>query len=563
MHTRRLDTSVLILALTCFSVESVAQPLPTCHVVNPADPSTKPAMRLTGIGESHMTVTARSPEAQAFFDQGLSLLHGFWLYEADHAFAEAARLDPSCAMAQWGIAMVALNEARRDAALAKAKALAPGASDRERIYIEAVHARYQGTKIVVQNNRFLGATEPYRHVLRRLVAMYPDDLNAKLFLALASLAGYERDGTPRAGTTEAVALCQVVLARDPRNAAANHYLIHVLESSKRPQDAIAAAEVYGSLGPNVGHVVHMPGHIYVHVNRWEEAAKAFNASAAVDREYLARDKEISDHSAGPYGHNLHFLATVRGYQGRYREGLKAAEELLQRATLPGEAESGAALEGRMAMLRLLVRFQRWDDILGKALPEAGPFEAWKAWRLYALGLARLGTGDVGGARAELARLEQELVRLKEELPKKAVLPQRVVQLRYLQPLGVTPFDLKGRILAREGKVQEAMQTLQAGLEAEREYGYSEPSLYPQPMEEVIGQVALDLHRWDDADRMFRAALERDPGSGRAHLGMSRASRGLGKLADENKAAALFRDAWAGADPDLPELKAPKKKASRP
>jgi tetratricopeptide (TPR) repeat protein len=508
-----------------------------------------------------MPITTKSAKAQAFFDQGLALLHAFWLYEADRSFAEATRLDPDCAMAQWGIAMAGINDERRNEAVERAKALSNKVTERERLYIAAVEARYQGQKDAVQNNAFLGSTEAYRRALRRLVAAYPNDLEAKLFLALALLSGYERDGTPKPGTTEAIAICKLVLAKAPNHPAARHYLIHALEASRRPQDATPSADVYGSLVPNVGHAVHMPGHIYLHVNRWDDAARAFEASAALDRKYMREEAESSDHTAGPYSHNLHFLATVYGYQGRYRDGLRIAQELLQVAVQPGEATSRAALEGRMAMLRLLVRFERWDDILdGKTLPDSGGFDVFNAWRHYALGLAHLGRDDLSLAHIELESLESEIVRLKATLPKQNYAPQRGVQIRNSLALTVAPLELRGRILAREGKTGESIALLHRALEEERKIGYSEPPLHPHPMEEVLGQALLSLNRWSEAEAMFRAALERDPGSGRALFGFMQALEGEGKGPEARQAYLQFVKAWAHADADLPEMRRAKQMA---
>src|SRR5689334_10474082 len=265
-----------------------------CHAPSQTAASTKPAKLMDGYGNVQMAITTNSAEAQKFFDQGLALLHSFWYYEADRSFERAAQLDADCAMAQWGIAMAAVNDTRRDEAVKRAKDLASKVSERERLYINAVAARYQGDKSTVQNNAFLGSSEAYRNALRKIVALYPDDLEAKLFLALASMAGYERDGSPKPGTVEAITLCQLVLAREPNHLAAHHYMIHATESGKRPQDGVPAADVYGKLAPKVGHAVHMPGHIYVHVDRWDDAAKAFEGSAEVDRDWMRDNHEISD-----------------------------------------------------------------------------------------------------------------------------------------------------------------------------------------------------------------------------------------------------------------------------
>ena len=528
---------------------------PVCHTPTATAAATTPARLFEGAGKAHMPVTTKSAEAQAFFDQGLALLHSFWYYESDRSFEQAARLDPDCAMAQWGIAMANVNEARRDAAVKRAKELSAKVTERERLYIAAVEARYQGERDSVQNNPSLGSSEAYRKALRRLVAIYSDDLEAKLFLALASMAGYERDGAPKPGTIEAITLCQLVLAKDPNHLGAHHYLIHAFESGKQAKDGVPHADVYGSLAPKVGHAVHMPGHIYVHVDRWDDAAKAFEESADVDRNYIRNEKETSDHAAGPYGHNIHFLTMVYNYQGRYRDSVRISQELLQVAKQPGEADSRAALEGRLAMLRTLVRFEKWDEILdGKTLPDEGNFEVFKAWRYYATGLARLGKGDLAGARTELEKLERETAWLKDKFAKSKDLLQAMRQRQQLRALGVAPFELRGRLLAREGKADDAMATLRQGIEEEIKLGYSEPPMYPNPMEEVAGKACLTLKRWTEAEEFFRAALERDPGSGRAFFGLMEANQGAGKNAEARQAYAKFVKAWTRADADLPEMR---------
>jgi tetratricopeptide (TPR) repeat protein len=306
----------------------------------------------------------------------------------------------------------------------------------------------------------------------------------------------------------------------------------------------------------------MPGHIYVHVNRWDDAARVFEASAALDRKYMREEQESSDHTAGPYSHNLHFLATVYGYQGRYREGLRAAQELLAVAAQPGEATSRAGLEGRMAILRLLVRFERWDDILdGKTLPDSAGFAVFIAWRHYALGLAHLGKGELPPAHAELEELATEIARLQDSLPKQENAPQRGVQMRYSLALVAAPLELKGRILAREGKADEAVALLHRALQQENKIGYSEPSLYPHPMEEVIGQTLLSMNRWSEAEAMFEAALARDLGSGRALFGLMQALQGAGKKPEAHQAYLQFVSSWAHADSDLPEMQRAKEIAT--
>jgi tetratricopeptide (TPR) repeat protein len=222
----------------------------------------------------------------------LALLHSFWGYEADRSFERAAQLDPDCAMAQWGIAMAAVNDARRDAAIKRAKELAAQASDKEKLYISAVEARYKAKRATCKTTAFLGATDPYQQALRKAGGALSGRPGSKaLSLPWALMSGYERDGTPRPGTVEAIALLQVVLSREPNHLAAHHYMIHATEAGKRAIDGVPAADVYGTLAPKVGHAVHMPGHTYVHVDRWDDAARAFENSAAVDRAYIRDNNE--------------------------------------------------------------------------------------------------------------------------------------------------------------------------------------------------------------------------------------------------------------------------------
>lgn len=532
-----------------------------CHTPSATSAATMPARLVEGYGRVHMPVATKSEEAQKFFDQGLALLHSFWFYEADRSFARAAQLDPECAMAQWGIAMAAVNEKRRNEAIKRAKELAVKASERERLYIDAVEARYQGERATIQNNAFLGASEPYQKALRKIVAFYPDDLEAKLFLALALMSGYERDGAPKPGTVEAIALLQVALAKDSKHLAAHHYMIHATESGKRAIDGAPSADIYGSLAPKVGHAAHMPGHTYVHIDRWDDAAKAFESSALVDRAYIRDNNETTDHAGGPYGHNVHFLAMVYGYQGRYREAVRASQELLDATKAPEERKSRAAFEGRFSMLRALARFEKHDEILdGKSLPDEGEFEVLKAWRNYAQALAKIGKGDVAAAHAQLESLKRETARLKEKFGKAKDLPQAGRQRQELRALAVAPFELQARILAREGKADESIAKLREGVEEEIKLGYSEPPFYPNPMEEVAGKVSLELKRWKEAEEFFRAALERDPGSGRAYFGLMQAQQALGKDAEARKSYAKFLKAWSKADADLPEIRRAKELA---
>ena len=85
---------------------------------------------------------------------------------------------------------------------------------------------------------------------------------------------------------EYLTILQSVLKDEPNNSAANHYWIHALEASPHPEEALHSAEILGSLAPNSGHMVHMPGHIFFRVGDYARAEKAFTASMEVDKRYM-------------------------------------------------------------------------------------------------------------------------------------------------------------------------------------------------------------------------------------------------------------------------------------
>ena len=68
-------------------------------------PRSKP-WKMDGVGESHFPITSANPEVQQWFDQGNTLLHGFWPFEAERSFRWCVKLDPDCAMAYWGLRAV-------------------------------------------------------------------------------------------------------------------------------------------------------------------------------------------------------------------------------------------------------------------------------------------------------------------------------------------------------------------------------------------------------------------------------------------------------------------------
>lgn len=535
---KRIPILLLVAAATGFC--QTPTKADACAPPPGAVPPSLPAKLLTGQGTIHFPITTRSAEAQAFFNQGVAQMHSFWAREAERSFLQAAALDPAAAMPQWGIAMVASGdfrpgfqldlvngrqgklrprtskptggEARAIAAAQKARELSANATELEKLYIAAAVAR-----------RDLSQPDPnvgYVDALRALIAKHPKEVEARSYLALHIMSGFELPAkTPRAGSMEAAQLLRDLLKEAPEHPGVHHFVIHGFEGSTFARDAWPSCDRYGKLANNIPHGLHMPGHIYAQTGRWQDAVQSFGAAAENEVYWMKADSLAGN---GHHGHNVHFLAASYSFQGQYDKALEAARSLLEYKENPRETAQvdnfrTAWRQGWFSVLRTLVQGEKWDAILdGKSLPEYDkPRE--RAWRHWALGLAHLGKGNRREAGRELKRMDAALkdfrVKVKQEPP---------------APLSVARDELKGQ-LAR--KIDTRLVLLDRAASRERALRYNEPPNYPRPIAEVIGQLALRHNKPQVAERAFRQALEQYPESALARTGLRAAVSRQNRPAD--------------------------------
>jgi tetratricopeptide (TPR) repeat protein len=238
----------------------------------------KGALVIDGIGEHSLPVTTDDPAAQRWFDQGLALSYGFNHDEAVRSFEEAARIDPSCAMAWWGQAYalgpninLPLDEEHATAAFAaiqEAIAHKEHASEVERDLIDALATRYAMPPPADRAH----LDQAYADAMAAVWKKHPNDddvgfLYADALINLAPWDQWTPDFQPKENTLELVATLERVLELNVNHPGANHYTIHALEASGDPGRAEAAADRLGGLTPGRGHMVHMPAHNYVQVGR--------------------------------------------------------------------------------------------------------------------------------------------------------------------------------------------------------------------------------------------------------------------------------------------------------
>src|SRR5579863_1246329 len=274
-------------------------------------------VKMQGIGNSHITIKA-SPEVQAWFDQGLSLMHDFWDYESAKAFEQAIRLDPNCAMCWWGLSQAENFRGRgsssyADLALAEAVRLKNHANSEGKLFIEA-------TQVGMKTK---GDSTPEEIALfRKLAAKNPKDPEARLYLALDLQDGFDDKGEPKAGQKEAISILEGIIRDVPNDSAAHHYWIHAIEPSNHPENALKSAALLASLAPTSGHMVHMPGHIYYRVGDYASAEKWFADSTAADEKYMA-EQHVDVDDDWNYVHNMMYAIANLMEQGK----LDAANQL--------------------------------------------------------------------------------------------------------------------------------------------------------------------------------------------------------------------------------------------
>jgi len=149
------------------------------------------------------------------------------------------------------------------------------------------------------------------------------------------------------------------------------------------------------------HAQHMPGHIWAQTGKWEEAAQSFEAAAENERGYMKADKL---YSKGHHDHNAHFLITSYCFHGKYDKAMDAAHELLGIAENPREAAAidnwySPHRQGWFGLMKTLVHFEEWDEILDGKTPVIYDKPREQAWRHWAMGLALASKGDARAAGA--------------------------------------------------------------------------------------------------------------------------------------------------------------------
>lgn len=323
------------------------------------------AYLIDGTGVVDFPVSTENSSAQQFFNQGIGQLYGFWYFEAERSFRQAAALDSRCAMFYWGMAMANLKNPERAAKfIAQAKDRLDSASDREKLWIAAVE-KFCTTKDAAEKEIPLETrAQQYTRDLEEIIFRQPSDIEAKAFL-VGHLWENQRKELATVSHVAVDALLQQIFDVSPMHPA-HHYRIHLWDQRDAKQ-ALTSAAMCGPSGPGIAHMWHMPGHIYSGLHRYSDAVWQMEASARVDHQQMRKDQVLPDQIHN-YAHNNEWLTRNLAKIGRVHDALALAENMLNLPRHPkyNSGSKGSGHYGRQRSLQVLASYQMWSELLDRA-----------------------------------------------------------------------------------------------------------------------------------------------------------------------------------------------------
>ncbi len=360
-----------------------------------------------GTGDVTIPIQTTWKQGQAYFDQGLGQLHGFWYYEAERSFRQIAANDPECAMAYWGMAMANWENIKRAKGfIEKAKALSEKADERAQNYIK-VQANFLDEEPADEKSR----RQEMLRDLEDLIHKFPEDIEAKALLAGRIWQfSYTAPQIPISSHEAVDAVLQQVFLKKPMHPA-HHYRIHLWDKRKAER-AIDSAAKLGFTAPEIAHMWHMPGHIYSNLHRYEDAVWHQQASARIDHAHMLKYRLLPDQIHN-YAHNNEWLARNWMNLGNAHAAIDMSKSLLSNPRHPKlnslEGKAHSYRYGRMRLIDTLEKFELWDTALDLASSEwLEPLDAveHEIPRLKLLGLAHFSQGNPEKLKHILTDLEK-------------------------------------------------------------------------------------------------------------------------------------------------------------
>ena len=503
-----------------------------------------------GLDTVSFDITTRSDEAQAYFNQGMALTYGFNHWEAIRSYKRAQELDPGCAICYWGEALsygpninAAMDKSAVEpafAAVSKALALAPQASEKEQALIQALAKRYAPDPDADRS----ALDQAYADAMAKVHAQFPDDqhiasLYAESLMDTSPWDYWERDfKTPHAHIKTAIDAMQGVLDVNPKHPGAIHLYIHLMEASVTPEKAEPHADRLAELIPGAGHLVHMPGHIYFRIGRYLDSLETNVRAIEVDEDYLSKAKGSDIYRYGYYPHNVHFVLVSAQMAGDTQRALEFARKL--DVLIPMEALGAGLLVQpiKVAPYFAYLQFGTPEDVAG--IPEPSDDYA------YVKGIWHYVRG-VSAAQARNVEVAQQAADAIRALNR----PEAIADL---EGAGIPAHDVlllaetvvRAHVARAEGDLESTAAQLREAVVLQKGLTYTEPPYWYYPVEQTLGAVLLEAGDADGAIAAFQNSLILHPNNAWSLFGLLQAQRAAGDPAAPYTEA-LLEKATAHAD----------------
>jgi len=511
----------------------------TNFLLSDVDTTQQIAPLFDNLGGYKYPITTKNEMSQTFFNQGLNLAYAFNHSESHRSFMEASRLDPNCAMSYWGQAYVLgpnINDQlpdkeRRDKsyeAVQKAKKLATGSSKKEQALINALTFRYSKDSVAITELNIA-----YMNEMAKVVKTYPNDADIQTLFAAAVMNTvpwdyWDKEGNPSPNIKEAKLALEKAMEININHPGANHYYIHMVELPK-PDIGVPSADRLGSLMPGAGHMVHMPGHIYMRVGRYEDAVEANNQAILADEDYISQCYAQGMYPLGYYPHNIHFLWYAASMLGDSKTAIDAAQKTAEKVPI-GDLENVLFYQ-RFAATPLLayLRFGKWNAIL--TTPHPGKKYTYLSMMFnYTRGIAFLRKNNLKEAEEELQMMTERDTLLEQE---------NIAKITYEV--------LAGEIDAFKGNYETAIVHLKNAVTFEDELPYDEPSLWYIPTRQTLGAILLRAAKYEAAEIIYLEDLAYYRQNGWSLLGLYQSLLGQGKITEAQEIKLQFEKSWRKAD----------------
>ena len=512
---------------------------------------TEPAQTtlIGGIGKLHHAIRTRNSEAQAFFDEGLTLIYGFDVERAVACFRRVSELDPGSPMPYWGIALALgpnynfrpsfARQRIAYAAIAEARSRSAAGSERDRAYIGALSQRYTTDSTVSLNMLARNYAFAMRDVWRR----FPDDpdaaaLYAESLMDLHPWRLWNNDGQPGEYTLLIVQVLESTLKRWPDHVGANHFYIHALEGSPFPERAMSSARLLETLVPACSHLVHMPAHIYFRTGDYIAAVRVSLRAIESDGHSLQGSYEngSTEPQARPQGsytgyaqHNMFFLTAAAMMDGDYGEAHKSA--------MRTAADSNFELYTISPVL-VFARFGRWRDVL-RVEPPAEQMPGAELFWHYARGCAYAETNNLEGAARERAGMVEAYHRI----PPGPAFGALVNDWSTLNTIALDVLD--ARIASAKRDTEGSLQYWRRAVAVQDQLAFDDLPDWYYPTRESLGAALLRVGRFVQAEEVFHEDLRRTRLNPRSLYGLWQSLVAQGKSKEASPVHDSFVERWRG------------------